>query len=61
MKLNYGILHPGQNSESYKIGVVVKDNDGIKWQLIKPNQWIKYTYSYMHKLKPSNLKTNGKK
>ena len=62
MRPKYKILQ-NPNPELPKVGYVIHDNDGIKWQLIQPNKWIKYNYSYIHKTKPKcpNLKTNERK
>lgn len=62
MSHKYKILHDS-TSETYKVGTMIQDNHGIKWQLIQPNKWVKYNYSYMHKTKYKcpNLKTNRRK
>jgi hypothetical protein len=45
---------------SHRIGTVIQDEKGIKWQLIKENKWILYMHSYSHKNK-HNLKTDANK
>jgi hypothetical protein len=50
----YRIL-PGINFKKLipiPLGTVIKDNDGIKWQLIRKSEWVKYKYSYIHKTTP---------
>ena len=46
MSHKYKILHDS-TSETYKVGAVIQDNHGIKWQLIQLNKWVKYNYSYI--------------
>lgn len=45
--------------DNYRIGTVIKDNNGSKWQLISKNKWVKYIYSYTHKTN-HNLKNKIK-
>jgi hypothetical protein len=50
MRRKYKILQD-PNYVSYTLGSVIQDKDGTKWQLVKPNKWVKYTNSYIQKTK----------
>jgi hypothetical protein len=54
MRYTYKIIQD-PNYVRYTLGSIIQDNDGTKWQLIKPDKWIKYTDSYIHKTKHKRI------
>lgn len=61
MNSDYQKFDPDKYENKLKIGTVVKDNQGCRWQLVadgKTTKWVKYKTSYKHK-RNSITKLNG--